>query len=65
MKPVLGPGESEPTPYFFQNLDEAEFVVSVYQFMRLLGYKASKISILTTYNGQKHLLRNIIERRCE
>lgn len=32
--------------------------------MRLLGYPAHKISILTTYNGQKALLRDVIERRC-
>lgn len=59
-----GKGEQEPTPYFYQNLGEAEYIVRVYQFMRLLGYPARKISILTTYNGQKHLLRDVIERRC-
>lgn len=31
--------------------------------MRLLGYPADKISILTTYNGQKHLLRDVIAAR--
>lgn len=59
-----GQGESEPSPWFYQNLGEAEYIVSVYQYMRLLGYPASKISILSTYNGQKHLLRDVIERRC-
>ena len=29
--------------------------------MRLLGYPAERISILTTYRGQKHLLRDIIK----
>lgn len=38
--------------------------MSLYQYMRLLGYPASKISILTTYNGQKALIRDVIERRC-
>ena len=60
----LGRGESEPSPWFYQNLGEAEFVVSVFQYMRLLGYPASKISVLTTYNGQKHLIRDVVERRC-
>ncbi|KAG1668022.1 hypothetical protein FOA52_006555 [Chlamydomonas sp. UWO 241] len=60
----LGQGESEPTPYFYQNLGEAEYVVSMFCFMRLLGYPAHKISILTTYNGQKHLIRDVLERRC-
>lgn len=33
-------------------------------YMRLLGYPAEKISILTTYNGQKHLIRDVINIRC-
>eukprot|EP00898_Chlorokybus_atmophyticus_P006825 jgi/Chlat1/7143/Chrsp57S06803 len=60
----LGKGEMEPTQYFYQNLGEAEYIVSVYQYMRILGYPSHKISILTTYNGQKHLIRDVIERRC-
>ena len=59
-----GHGEVEPTPHFVQNLGEAEYIVSVYQYMRLLGYPAHKISILTTYRGQKHLIRDVIARRC-
>ncbi|KAH8383163.1 hypothetical protein KR009_007124 [Drosophila setifemur] len=59
-----GVGESEPNPYFYQNLAEAEYVVAVYMYMRLMGYPASKISILTTYNGQKHLIRDVINARC-
>lgn len=59
-----GRGESAPVPYFFQNLAEAEYMVTLYQFMRLVGYPAEKISMLTTYNGQKALLRDVVERRC-
>lgn len=59
-----GVGESEPNPYFFQNLAEAEYVVAVFMYMRLLGYPAEKISILTTYNGQKHLIRDVVNTRC-
>jgi len=59
-----GKGEFCPTPHFFQNLGEAEYVVATYQYMRLLGYPAEKISIITTYNGQKHLIRDIIAQRC-
>jgi hypothetical protein len=29
-----GRGESVPVPYFFQNLAEAEYLVSLYQYMR-------------------------------
>lgn len=59
-----GRGESAPSPWFYQNEGEAEYVVSVYMYMRLLGYPANKISILTTYNGQKLLIRDVINRRC-
>lgn len=59
-----GVGETEPNPFFYQNLAEAEYVVAVFMYMRLLGYPADKISILTTYNGQKHLIRDVISRRC-
>lgn len=57
-------GESEPNPYFYQNLAEAEYAVALYMYMRLLGYPAERISILTTYNGQKHLIRDVINQRC-
>jgi len=33
-------------------------------YMRMIGYPADKISILTTYNGQKHLIRDVIQQRC-
>ncbi|XP_075873807.1 RNA helicase aquarius isoform X2 [Nelusetta ayraudi] len=59
-----GVGESEPNPYFYQNLAEAEYCVALYMYMRLLGYPADRISILTTYNGQKHLIRDVINQRC-
>ena len=59
-----GKGEFCPTPHFYQNLGEAEYVVAAFQYMRLLGYPAEKISILTTYNGQKHLIRDILGQRC-
>ncbi|KAG8097336.1 hypothetical protein GUJ93_ZPchr0013g35702 [Zizania palustris] len=60
-----GRGESAPSPWFYQNEGEAEFIVSVYIYMRLIGYPANKISILTTYNGQKLLIRDVISRRCK
>ena len=47
-----------------QNLAEAEYVVALFMYMRLVGYPAKKISILTTYNGQKHLIRDVIRQRC-
>jgi len=59
-----GVGESQPSPFFYQNLAEAEYVVGVYMYMRLIGYPAHKISMLTTYNGQKALLRDVCQARC-
>ncbi|KAK9233322.1 hypothetical protein WN943_023571 [Citrus x changshan-huyou] len=32
--------------------------------MRLLGYPESNISILTTHNGQKHLICDVVNKRC-
>ena len=60
-----GVGEMQPSPHFFQNLGEAEYAVAIYQYMRLLGYAASKISILTTYAGQKALVRDVLAHRCK
>ncbi|RMZ80736.1 hypothetical protein DV738_g2604, partial [Chaetothyriales sp. CBS 135597] len=56
--------ESEPTPHYFQNLGEAEYAVALYQYMRLLGYPASSISILTAYAGQRALIRDVLNHRC-
>merc|ERR1712241_1112068 len=59
-----GIGESQPSPFFYQNLAEAEYIVAVFMYMRLIGYPAEKISILTTYNGQKSLLKDVCVARC-
>jgi intron-binding protein aquarius len=59
-----GVGESQPSPHFFQNLGEAEYAVAIYQYMRLLGYPASKISLLATYAGQRALIRDVLSHRC-
>ncbi len=61
---MAGKGCTSPVPFFYQNVAEAEYVVQTYMYMRLLGYPASTISILTTYNGQKSLLEDIVQQRC-
>jgi len=58
-----GQGESCPNPHFFQNVGEAEYMVAVFMYMRLLGYPAKSIALLTTYNGQKHLIRDVLKAR--
>jgi intron-binding protein aquarius len=60
-----GKGETEPTKHFVQNLGEAEMVVAIYQYMRLLGYPAERISILTAYAGQRALIRDVLAHRCK
>nr|KAJ3423060.1 hypothetical protein HK105_003691 [Polyrhizophydium stewartii] len=60
----MGQGETEPRPGFFQNLGEAEYVVAVFQYMRLIGYPASKIAILTPYRGQRELIIDVLAQRC-
>ena len=47
-----------------QNLGEAEYAVAIYMYLRLQGYPPDKIAILTTYNGQKHLIRDVLTKRC-
>jgi intron-binding protein aquarius len=60
----MGEGESEPAPGIYQNVGEAEYVVAVYQYMRILGYPADKIAIVTPFRAQRALIREILERRC-
>jgi intron-binding protein aquarius len=57
-------GESSPMPYYIQNLAEAEYVVATFMYMRLQGIAASRISIITTYNGQKDLIADVVAQRC-
>lgn len=59
-----GRGESQPKPHFFQNLGEAEYMVATFQFLRLCGVPAHRITMLTTYNGQRHLLNDVVKARC-
>jgi intron-binding protein aquarius len=59
-----GKGETTPTPFFYQNVGEAEYAVALFQYLVLIGYKAQSISILTTYNGQKALIDDILSVRC-
>lgn len=57
-------GETEPSAHFIQNLEEAEYAVALYQYMRLLGYPRERITILSAYMGQKKLIEEIIQERC-
>ncbi|XP_954844.1 uncharacterized protein TA05355 [Theileria annulata] len=54
--------ETSPIKYFYQNLGEATYCVSLYMLMRLMGLE--DIVILTAYNGQKCLIEDIVKKRC-
>eukprot|EP00963_Diacronema_lutheri_P001261 scaffold80_cov325-Pavlova_lutheri.AAC.51 len=56
--------EHSPAPHAFQNLGEAEYLASVFQYARLCGHRRNCISVLTTYASQKQLLRDVFARRC-
>jgi intron-binding protein aquarius len=58
-------GETSPAPHIYQNLGEAEYAVALYMYMRLLGYPASSIAILSMYAGQAALIRDVLNRRCK
>ena len=60
----MGKGEEQPEAHAFINRGEAEFVCSVYQYMRLIGFMPKDIVVLTTYRAQKQLLRDIFNQRC-
>ncbi|CAO2647974.1 Nn.00g088960.m01.CDS01 [Neocucurbitaria sp. VM-36] len=60
-----GKGEDQPTPHFMVNQGEAEYAVAIFMYMRLLGYPANKISILTTYAGQRSLINDVLGLRCK
>ena len=48
----------------YQNLAEAEYIVSVYQYLRLLGHQGHQIAILATYDEQSALIRDVMNLRC-
>ena len=48
-----GRGESAPSPWFYQNEGEAEYIVSVYMYMRLLGYPTTHTHTLFPRNMPK------------
>ncbi|KAJ3451265.1 RNA helicase aquarius [Anaeramoeba flamelloides] len=46
------------------NYAEAEYIVSVYQYLRFLKYPSNVIKILTPYNSQKRLILKILKQKC-
>ncbi|RHY31399.1 hypothetical protein DYB32_003549 [Aphanomyces invadans] len=58
---VPGGSETSPRPHAFENHLEGLYLVQVFQYMRLIGYAADRIAVLTTYAGQKELLWSMFQ----
>ncbi|KAK2941736.1 putative RNA helicase aquarius [Blattamonas nauphoetae] len=59
-----GEGEVEQAAFFIENTEEARFAVELFKYLRLIGHPPHTISILTPYNGQRALIRDIVQREC-
>ena len=57
-------GEEINSNNSYYNLAEAEYCIGIFMYMCLVGYNPSQISILTTYNGQKELIKEIFNKKC-
>ncbi|KAK2940293.1 putative RNA helicase aquarius [Blattamonas nauphoetae] len=57
-----GEGEVEQAAFFIENTEEARFAVELFKYLRLIGHPPHTISILTPYNGQRALIRDIVQR---
>lgn len=45
-------------------MGEAEYACALFIYMRIIGYPAERISIITTYNGQASLIKDVVNKRC-
>ena len=61
---VRNGSESSPMQGMFVNLEEAEFSVALYLFMRLHDYQTKDITILTSTKSQKNLIKEILNQKC-
>ena len=61
---ILGKGEEMPMRNYIQNLDEAEYSVALFQFLRLRGVPAKDTAILSAYKGQVDLIKEVLQSRC-
>ncbi|KAA8911428.1 hypothetical protein TRICI_003824 [Trichomonascus ciferrii] len=49
----------------YENIGEAEYLVSLYRYMRLLGYPREKIDLVATTKGQKKRIDQIAKQKCK
>ena len=53
----------EPVAKVYQNFEQAQFMTSVYMYLRLMGQPKYSISMLTLWEGQVELLRDMFRNR--
>lgn len=51
---------TEPVPGVYQNLTEAQYLHSIYMYLRLMGQPKYTISVVTLSEGQVELLRDMV-----
>lgn len=61
---ILGKGEEMPMRNYIQNLDEAEYAVALFQYLRLKNISSQDIAIIASYKGQVDLIREVLQSRC-
>lgn len=61
---ILGKGEEMPIRNYIQNLDEAEYSVALFQYLRLMNVPSKDIAIITAYKGQVDLIKEVLQTRC-
>lgn len=64
LQPFKGQNEVETLDGSFYNLGEAEYIVQLFSFLILKGYKPEEIGIFTLFESQKRLINDILNRRC-
>ncbi|POM63021.1 DEAD helicases superfamily protein (Aquarius) [Phytophthora palmivora] len=57
---LSGSEERQSKPFAFENEEEARFVVALFRYMMRIGYRSEQVTILTTYNAQKELLKRLL-----
>ncbi|KAL3662875.1 hypothetical protein V7S43_012277 [Phytophthora oleae] len=50
----------QPRPFAYENEEEARFIVAMVRYMLAVGYRPEQVTILTTYNAQRELLRRLL-----
>ncbi|TDH71608.1 hypothetical protein CCR75_003527 [Bremia lactucae] len=53
--------ERQIEPFAYENKEEACFIVALFRYMIGIGYRSDQVTILTTYQAQKKLLKQLLQ----